>query len=147
VTVSDVIDGLEARGARLRLREDGAVTIRPKGVATPAELELLEALREDLVAHLRGRVLRIDWGRVSLWQLDRVLEVAVPWADVRILITPGCRIARELRATDPTPGRVWCVCEVMDLLLTGVTPDEAQRMAEARITFDATLVGITKFGD
>lgn len=141
MTLSDVIHGLEARGARLRLREDGALTIRPKGVATPTELEVLATLREEVAAHLRGRPFGADWTRVSLWQLGRVLEVAVPWSDVRLLIAPGCRVARELRASDPKPGRVWCVCEVSDLLLSGVKPEDAQKIAETKITFEATFQG------
>ena len=142
MTVSDVIQGLEARGARLRLREDGAVAIRPKGVATPTELEVLTTLREDVAAHLRGRPFGADWAKVSLWQLDKVLEVAVPWSDVRLLIAPGCRIARELRATDPKPGRVWCSCEILDLLLSGVTPEDARKIAPTRLDFDATIRGV-----
>jgi len=147
MTVSDVIQGLEARGARLRLRDDGALTIRPKGVATPTELEVLATLRDEVAAHLRGRPFGADWTRVNLWQLDRVLEVAVPWSDVRLLIAPGCRIARELRASGPTPGRVWCSCEVLDLLLSGVKPEDAWKIGEARLLLDATLAGVRRDDD
>jgi hypothetical protein len=73
-----------------------------------------------------------------------VLELAVPWSDVRLLIAPGCRTARELRATDPRPGRVWCACEVLDLLFSGVAPEDARKITEERVTFDATLAGTTK---
>ena len=144
MTVSDVIQGLEARGARLRIREDGALTIRPKGVATATELEVLTTLREDVAAHLRGRPYGADWTHVSLLQLDKVLEVALRWSDVRLVIAPGCRIARELRASDPKPGRIWCCCEIGDLLLSGVTPGDAQKIAEMRIAFGAAMTGVRK---
>lgn len=70
--------------------------------------------------------------------------MAVPWSDLRLVIAPGCRIARELRATEPKPGRVWCVCEVIDLLLSGVKPDDAGEIADTRIAFDATMAGVRR---
>ena len=39
---------------------------------------------------------------------------------------------------------VWCVCEVLELLLSGVTPDDARKIGEARLNFDADLVGVRK---
>jgi hypothetical protein len=140
-TVADVIVGLESRGASVRLRQDGAITIRPKGTVTPTEMEVLTALRADAVAYLRARSLGADWSRVSLYQLDHILEVDVPWSDVRLVLAPGCRIARDLRAKDARPGRVWCVCEVVDLLLTHVTPEDARAITDARLVFDAAHAG------
>ena len=142
--IADLVHGIETRGGSLRPRQDGGIAVRPKGLVTPTEVEVLTTLREDVIAYLQARRRGVDWSRVGLYQLDRVLEVAVPWSDVRLILAPGCRIARELRATDPKPGRVWCVCEVSDLLLSGVTPEEARKIAETRLTFDATFEGITK---
>jgi hypothetical protein len=144
VTVHDVIRGLESRGAALRLREDGGIGIRPKGVATPTELEVLTTMREEAAAILRGRPFGAAWDKVSLYELDKVLEVAVPWSDVRLVIAPGCRVAAELRGQDPKPGCVWCTCEVLDLLLSGVGPEDARAIAGARLIFDAPLAGLRK---
>lgn len=66
----------------------------------------------------------------------------MPWSDVRLVLAPGCRVARELRAQEAKPGRVWCTCEILDLLLSGVAPDDARKIAETRLTFDATLAGV-----
>ena len=84
---------------------------------------------------------------MSLPALDRVLEVAVPWADLPLIVAPGCRIARELRDREARPGRVWCVCEALDLLLTGVKPEDARKVAEARLTLDAPAVRVTSEGE
>jgi hypothetical protein len=37
---------------------------------------------------------------------------------------------------------VWCVCEVLDLLLTGVPPEDARKVAEARLLFDGRSVTV-----
>ncbi len=143
MTAETLVARLEGRGLRL-VRRGEIVAVRPAGQLKTDERAAMRRLRPEVVSLLRGRALGTDWTRVSLYQLDRVLEVAVPWSDVRLIIAPGCRIARELRATDPKPGRVWCVCEVSDLLLSGVNPEDARNIAETRLTFDATLDGITK---
>ena len=93
-------------------------------------------------AVLRGRALSVDWDRVSLYRLDKVLEVAVPWADVPLILAPGCRSARELRDRDQKPGRVWCTCEVLDLLLTNVPCEDARKIGEAKLVFGGTVAGV-----
>jgi hypothetical protein len=136
---------LRERGIGLWL-EAGRVVVEvdPDGARpTAEELRAVKAMQARLVTYMTARDHGIEYMHVSLYQLGRILEVAVPWSDVRLLIAPGCRIARELRASDPRPGRVWCVCEVLDLLLSGVTPEDARGMAEARTMFDATLAGFT----
>ena len=143
VIAEAVVAALEARGVKLRV--DGAeIVARPASRVTPEDVAILKHAKSEVVSLLRGRDLGTDWTRVSLYQLDKVLEIEIPGWEVRMILAPGCRIARELRATDPKPGRVWCVCEVSDLLLSGVTPEDARKIAEARLMFDATLDGITK---
>ncbi len=142
--IAELVHGIEDRGGSLRLRKDGGIAIRPKGLVTPTELEVLTTLREVVVAYLCARRRGVDWSRVGLYQLDKVLEIEIPGWEVRMILAPGCRIARELRATDPKPGRVWCVCEVSDLLLSGVTPEDARKIAQTRLMFDATLDGVTR---
>lgn len=73
-----------------------------------------------------------------------MLEIAVPWSDVPLILAPGCRIARELRERDSRPGRVWCVCEALDLLLTGVTPQDARKVGEARLLFNGHSVRVSE---
>ncbi len=147
MTAAELIADLEARGAHVRERA-GALAVSPAGVLQDAEREALRAHKAAVLALLRERQARTvagtDWSRVSLYTLDRVLEVAVPWSDVPLILAPGCRIARELRERDPKPGRVWCVCEV--LLLTGVTPDDARKVAEAKLMFGGAVVGARQLG-
>lgn len=123
------------------MKGDRIVYQAPPATLTPVYREALVSMRPEILDLLRGEALGTDWTTVNLWQLDKVLEIAVPWSDVRLVIAPGCRIARELRSSDPKPGRVWCSCEILDLLLSGVTPGDARQIAETRITFDATFGG------
>lgn len=142
-TAADLVTAIESRGIRLRER-DGGIAARPAKAVTSTEREALAILREEVLAYLRGRTLGADWTKLSLYQLNCVLEVSVPWADASIILAPGCRIARELRATDTKPGRIWCSCEVIDLLLTGVGPADAQRIAQTKLTTNAAVVGAWK---
>jgi len=144
VTAHDLISEAEARGLRLEARPGGVLHVAPRERLTPALREALRASKPDVLAVLRGRALGTDWSRVSLYQLNRVLEVAVPWADVPLILAPGCRIARELRARDPKPGRVWCVCEALDLLLAGVTPEDARKVGDARLLLDSQAVQVER---
>jgi hypothetical protein len=121
---------------------DGSLAFAPRSKVTQADREALLAHKAALLALVRSRTAQV--ARLNLWSLDRVVEVAVPWSDVRLLIAPGCRVARELRASDSKPGRVWCCCEVIDLLLSGLTPEDARKVGQTRTEFDATQVCITK---
>jgi len=145
VTAAALVEALEARGARLSER-DGDLVVKPRGILQEADREVLRAHKAAVLAVLRARALGTDWSRVSLYQLDRVLEVAVPWTDVPLILAPGCRLARELRDRDPRPGRVWCTCEVLDLLLSGVTPENARKVAEAKLGLGGAVVGARRLG-
>jgi hypothetical protein len=141
VKAAELVYDLEARGVDVRER-DGDVVITPAKLVRPAELDALRTLKPHVLAYLRGKTLGTDWSRVSLWELDRVFEIAVPWADVPIILAPGCRIARELRAREVKPGRVWCVCEVLDTLLSGVAAEDARKVADAKLAFGGTIQGV-----
>jgi hypothetical protein len=140
------VEALLARGVRLAARGKLLDVDAPTGTLQDGDRAALREHKAAVLALLRERraseAVTRDWRRVSLYQLDRVLEVAVPWSDVPLILAPGCRLARELRAQDPRPGRVWCVCEVLDLLLTGVTPEDARKVGEARLLFDGRSVTV-----
>ncbi len=141
-----LLDDLTLRGVRLRVDGEVLSFEAPVGTLTTADREALRAHKVAVLGLLRERQAKIlaDVIHVPLRALTRVLEVAVPWADVPLLIAPGCRVARELRQADSRPGRVWCVCEVLDLLLTNVPPDDARKIAEARLTFDADTITVSR---
>lgn len=143
MTVKELVARVEARGAAVVARGD-AVIVRPRGVLSEVERGAFQTRQGEILAHLRGRVFGADWTRVGLRALDRILEIEVPGWDLRLVLAPGCRVAREIRETDPKPGRVWCVCEILDLLTSGVSPEDARGVAEARITFDAEHQGVRK---
>ena len=143
MTPEALLAAAEAQGLHLAPRQSGALYVSPSDLLTPELRGALKAQKPAIRSLLRDRALGTDWTRVGLWQLKRVLEVAVLWSNTRLVIAPGCKLAGELRATDPKPARIWCSCEVSDLLLSGVTPDDAQKIGEARLIFDATLDGIT----
>ena len=83
----------------------------------------------------------MNFSKVDRLRSDETLEVVVPWLGVRLLIAPNCGVARELRAIDPRPGRVLCVCELPDLVPVGLPPEDARKRAAARIAFDDVVVG------
>lgn len=141
MTPEILLGDLEARGVRLRVA-GGTIEASGPGSLTAEDLAAVREHKAVIVAVLRDRALGVEWSRVGLHQLNRILEIAVPWSDIRLVIAPGCHIARELRTQDPNPGRVWCVCEVLDLLLTGVSPANARNIAEAQIIFGAHIEGI-----
>lgn len=148
MTAAELLASIEARGVRVAPRGE-SLAVAPAGVLQDAEREALRARKPAILALLREREARrlprgTGWSHVSLYQLDRVLEVAVPWSDVPLILAPGCRIALELRARDPQPGRVWCVCEVLDLLLTNVPPDDGRKVAEAKLLFDGRVGGVSR---
>lgn len=144
-TPAALLQALEARGASITARADGALLIEPKGILQDVERQLLRLHKAAVVSLLQEREARtipgVDWSRVSLHQLDSVLEIATPWSDLPLILAPGCRVAAELRARDQLPSRVWCVCELLDLLLVGVTPEDARRVGEAKLLIDGTVRG------
>jgi hypothetical protein len=142
VNAADFVDRLRERGLYVQLDDDRLLLELEDGCPRPTDEErrLLKDLTPQLVAHLRG----VDWSQVSLYALDRVLEIAVPWSDVPLVLAPGCRIAGVLREHDPLPGRVWCVCEVCDLLLKGMGKEDARKIAETKLAFGGVLVGVRR---
>lgn len=150
MTAAGLLADLEARGARVTERA-GALTVSPAVVLQDADRAALRAHKAAVLDLLRERRARAvpagtDWRRVRLTDLHHVLDIAVPWTDVPLILAPGCRIARELRALAPRPGRVWCVCEVLDLILSGVTPDDAPKIAEAKVLFTGAVLGARRLG-
>jgi hypothetical protein len=135
---AEFVAAMRRKGADIVLEPDGSLVIELEDGAprpTEADKRRLQEMKSEIIAHLSG----VDWSRVSIYQLDRVLEIAVPWSDVPLLLAPGCRIAAELRSRDPKPGRVWCTCEVIDLMLTGVSPADVRKVAQTKMVFGGTV--------
>ena len=150
MTAAELVRTALEAGLRLEPRPGGVLHVTPRERLTPTLREALRAHKAAVLAVLEERqartVLGVDWTRVSLYALDRILEVAIPWSDVSLVIAPGCRIASQLRARDPKPGRVWCTCEVLDLLLTGVPPEDALKVVQAKMVLNGAIAGVRQEG-
>jgi hypothetical protein len=144
MTAADLVEALEGRGVRLAERDRGRLSIRPADRVRPEELDALRREKAVVLALLRGRALGVGWSRIQLNQLNRVLELPIPGWDQSLVIAPGCRVTRELRSQDPKPGRVWCVCEILDLIIMNVPPADARKVAEATLMFDSTITGAVR---
>lgn len=146
MTAADVIADLEARGVRLQATGQGLDYEAPEGALRPSDLEALRAHKAAILALLRERPERAaeDVSRTSLWSLDRIVELAVPWWPETLFIVPGPVHARKLKAEGVSPGRIWDVAEPLDLLLVGVTPDDARSVAEERLRTAGTIVTARK---
>ena len=145
MSVEILMADLESRGVVLA-EKAGRLSVCPTAKVAAHELEALRSAKLDILRKLRARSLGTEWSTVPLSSLDRILEVMVPWSEINILLVPGCRIARDLRALDPKPGRVWCTCEVLDLLLSNLPPDDARKIAEAKMLMAGELRGVAREG-
>jgi hypothetical protein len=140
MTALEAIRQAEAVGVRLSVDGLGRLVAAPPG-RLPADVKaVLVAEKEAVLALLRPPVPGLDvLLRSSLWRLDRTLVCDVPGLGGQLFITPSCAEAKRLRATEPLPCAVLCVCRVLDLLLSGVDPAGARAAIEAALLFDAEV--------
>jgi hypothetical protein len=137
VTAAQAVAEARRHGCRLKL-EDGRPVLygRPGSLPEPI-LDTLKANRESVAALLATEEPPAplpEVARVSLYQLDKVLEIVVPWSDQTLFLAPGCRVARQL-AERYGQNHVRCVCAVLDFFLRGDAPAilEAARLFDGRI--------------
>ena len=142
MNAGEIVAEVEARGVRLQPR-DNAIAVMPGGVLEDAEREALRAHKAAVLAFLQERTEQQvqEVALKSLWSLDRTLEIAVPWWPETLFLVPGPGVARQLAAEGISPGRIWTTAEALDLLLTGVSPDDARCIAETKLTMAGTVVG------
>lgn len=80
---------------------------------------------------------------LPLDQLDRVLEIRVPWLPVSLWFVPDERAVEGLLGDGVTRGRIWTAAELQDLLsLPRVTPATARTLAEAKLAMDGDVVTV-----
>jgi hypothetical protein len=131
------------------VEQDGNLVITPRQALREDERAALREHKPAVLALLRERSTSgtdrardpADVAGVSLYRLDRIIEIAVPGLRETLFIVPGPAQARELEAEGIARGRIWDTAEVLDLLLAGVTPEDARRLVEAKITTGAVVVG------
>lgn len=142
MTASEVLSGLRRRGVKLWPAGQRLRYAAPEGLLTAADLAALAEAKAAVLELLEAELATLPALRLAA--LDRVLEVAVPWAELPLLFVPSCRVAERLRASEASPGRVWCTCELRELLLTGLEPAEARAVAEAKAVLDGRLVAAAR---
>ena len=136
-----LISALESRGVSVTVDGEELV-LRPARAVTAADVAALRERKAEILGLLRARDLGADWRAISLYEVDKIVELRIPGFETTLILCPGCRVAQELRKTDSQPGRIWCVCEVIDLVTSGVTPGDARAVAQARVLFDAQGTGV-----
>jgi hypothetical protein len=148
-----ILADLESRGVRV-VERDGNLVITPRQALREDERQALREHKPAVLALLRERQPRVDQipnagepsdrtadvAALSLYQLDRIIEIAVPALRQTLFIVPGPAQARELEAEGIGRGRIWDTAEVLDLLLAGVTAQDARSLAEMKLGIAGTVV-------
>ena len=75
-------------------------------------------------------------------EAGQMLEIRVPWDPEPLWFVPTAEAIEPLVAEGVNPGRIWTAAALRELLAAGVTKDQARRVAETRIAFEADVVEI-----
>jgi hypothetical protein len=82
---------------------------------------------------------------LPLPQLDRLVEVRVPWLPVTLWFVPGESEAEGLLADSVSRGRIWTAGELLDLLaVPGITKAAARHVALAKLEVDGEVTRIVR---
>jgi len=144
MTAVALVADLQARGVTLEPRGD-RLAVRPVSRLTREEIEALRRHKAEVLALLRGpapaevaRVLGLP-----LNQLDRVLEVRVPWLPVTLWFCPAEADATGLMTEGVSRGRIWTAAELLDLLgIPSITKAGVRTLAVAKLEFDGDVVEV-----
>jgi hypothetical protein len=137
--VAELVGTLRTRGVILRPDGD-LLRIRPASMVSSDEKAALRVHKAEVLALLRldpevGRVLGLP-----LDQLDRVLEIRVPWWPDPLWFVPAEADAEILVHEGISRGRIWTAGELRDLLsIPGITKASARRVAEAKLAMDGDV--------
>jgi hypothetical protein len=122
---------------------------RPVSRLTPNEQEALRQHKAEIMTLLERspvppdplEVARILGLQIS--QLDRMVEIRVPWLPVTLWFVPGPAEVEILVAEGVTPGRIWTSLELLQALaIPDITTAGVRRLAEAKLEFKAEITGI-----
>jgi hypothetical protein len=126
-------------------------------VLTPDLRATLAAHKVELLAHLREPVAAAqltpppDPAEVArvlglpLDRLDRMVEVRVPWAPVRLWFVPTEAAVELLLAEGVPRGRIWTASELRDLLrIPGLTNAGARRVATAKMALGDGVLNLVR---
>jgi hypothetical protein len=148
VTAAALVSTLHARGVTLKPRGDHLVA-RPVSRMTTDEVEALRRHKVEILELLRRETERPDPVEVArlldlpISQLDRMVEVRVPWLPLTLWLVPSLRAAELLVQEGLSRGRIWTATELLNLLaVPGITTADARRLAEAKLEFDGEITGV-----
>ena len=143
--VAELVGTLRTRGVTLRPDGD-LLRIRPASMVSPDEKAALRVHKAEVLALLRpdpaevARVLGLP-----LAQLDRALEVRVPWWPDGLWFVPTVADAEALCAEGITRGRIWTVGDLQDWLsIPGMTKAGARTLALAKLEFDGVITDVRR---
>ena len=125
--IGQLLDGLAS--------ERGVETGRAAG--EPPTLRPSDAGFAGAVAHLVGMPLD------QYASEGAALEIRVPWCAESLWFVPGDADADRLGGEGVSRGRIWTALELSALLaLPDLTPEIAQRLAEAKLAVDGDIVEV-----
>ena len=87
-------------------------------------------------------IARLPLGRLA--RLGVLIECAVPWAKKTLFLVPGPVVTEQLVGHGVSRGRIWTAAEVADLLLAGVTREDAVKIAGTKVQFGGTVTGVAR---
>jgi hypothetical protein len=138
-----LVADLQARGVTLEPRGD-RLAVRPVDRVTSGELEALKRHKPEVLALLRradSEVARVLGLRLP--QLDRLLEVRVPWLAVSLWFVPDPSAAEVLVGEGVSRGRIWTSSELIDLIgIPNITTASARRLAETKAAIDGEITAV-----
>jgi TubC N-terminal docking domain len=141
--VAGLVGTLRDRGVTLKPDGD-LLRIRPASMVSPDEKAALRVHKAEVLALLRSdpaEVVRVLG--LPLDQLDRILEVRVPWWPDGLWFVPTEADAEMLCGEGITRGRVWTARELQDLLtITVLTKTAVRTVAEAKLAMDGDVAAV-----
>jgi hypothetical protein len=143
-----MIADLRARGVSLERRGDRLIA-RPVSRLTLNEQEILRQHKAEIMTLLKRSPVPLDPLEVArilglqIPQLDRMVEIRVPWLPVTLWFVPGPAEVEILVAEGVTRGRIWTSLELLQALaIPDITTAGVRRLAEAKLEFNGEITRI-----
>jgi hypothetical protein len=142
--VVELVGVLRSRGVVLRPDGD-LLRFRPAALVTSEEKVLLRQHKPAVLELLRQAPPDPEISRVlglPVTQLDRLLQVRVPWLPESLWFVPDEAAVEALVGDGVSRGRIWTAGELLDLLSLPTTKIEARTIAHAKVEFDGEVTAV-----
>jgi hypothetical protein len=134
VSAASVVRRLRASGWSLSLADGHVVLLSPRGLPPHeinAGIAFVRDAHDEVASVLRAEAAAIACIRIP--DLDRVVEVRVPWSATSHYFVPGDEETARLIAEGVPREHIWSSSELAALLDAGARPNDLQAIAEVRI--------------